>query len=132
MTVYVPVQVGADDWEDFEYDVPYEVISTYFEEMDDAKLAELAEEAFDRLSDEDKQFYYTECKEEMEDGNIIWSKVIKADRSFVVDLVEDDEDLYEEDIVEIVESDAIEQYEDAVEYEKDPLGYYGMSYRDFI
>ena len=48
----------------------------------------------------------------------------------ILDIV-DYEDLRDE-LTEYFEDEARESYNDSKEYEKDPLGYYGMSESDFI
>lgn len=42
------------------------------------------------------------------------------------------EEYFEEELHDYFEDDAREAYEDCCEYEKDPLGYYGMKQSDFI
>lgn len=39
---------------------------------------------------------------------------------------------FEDDLRDYFYDDAYEAYSDACEYEKDPLGYFGMSQRDFL
>ena len=38
----------------------------------------------------------------------------------------------EDDLLDYFEDEANEQYEDSKEYDKDPLGYFGMKQSDFI
>jgi hypothetical protein len=61
-------------------------------------------------------------------------KTLKLLDFIIKDLDVDDalEAYFEDDLRDYFYDEAYEAYSDACEYEKDPLGYFGMSQRDFI
>lgn len=64
------------------------------------------------------------------------SKDEKVSKDEAETLFESDEDyyndIYEEDLLNKYHDNAYEEYKDCKAYQKDPLGYYGVSMSDFI
>lgn len=80
----------------------------------------------------DEDFEYEVDKTEAVEAQL--RKLYEKDlRELLLDLVGEDDlwDYFEDQIYEDNKDDAREQYNDALEYEKDPYGYYGLNESDF-
>jgi len=136
---------GRDDDQEFEFEPDYYQIKEFLESQDEAVLAEAAEEAFDKLSEQQQSEIITDL---INDGSynllkktqvgtnvkwsINWQEMVKKDKDWVItEFVFDNLDQFEDDMKDYFHREASEQYDDAEAYRKDPYGYNGVSPRDF-
>ena len=76
------------------------------------------------------QFYADEFSKNISDREVV-EKVIKELINYDLLLFEEDDEFMSY-LKEYFEDAAMEEYEDAREYARDPMGYYGMHISDFI
>lgn len=76
------------------------------------------------------QFYADEFSKTVSDRELV-EKVIKELINYDLLVFEQDDDFMDY-LKEHFEDEAMEEYEDAREYARDPMGYYGMHISDFI
>lgn len=122
---------GRDE-DDFEYEVDLDDY-LYDIKKDPKKVLELVEEVYEE--DTELQKWYKEefgidsvdkIEVDSDEGkDAAYEALRDTDEKIIYDLRKDEIDDYFRD-------DAYEAYEDAVAYNKDSLGYYGMSIHDFI
>lgn len=123
---------GRDEEDDFEYEVDLDDY-LYDIKRDPKKVLELVKEVYEE--DTELQKWYKEefgidssdkIEVDSDEGkDVAYAALSDTDEKIIYDLRKDEIDDYFRD-------DAYEAYEDAVAYNKDPLGYYGMSIHDFI
>lgn len=123
---------GRDGEDDFEYEVDLDDY-LYDIRKDPKKVLELVKEVYEE--DTELQNWYKEefgidsvdkIEVDSDEGkDAAYEALSDTDKEVIYDLRKDEIDDY-------FRNDAYEAYEDAVAYNKDPLGYYGMSIHDFI
>lgn len=117
-----------------EYDYEYEVDTRpFFDKLSDEEVVDLASEVISQSSEDDvkaimDEYGYYSTKLDAKDPKSV---------SFARHLVKDTDEevlneIMEDDVKEFFENEAYEEFEDSLTYERDPLGYYGMSSRDFM
>ena len=117
-----------------EYDYEYEVDTRpFFDQLSDEEVVDLASEVISQSSEDDvkaimDEYDYHSTKLDAKDPKSV---------SFARHVVKDTDEevlteIMKDDVKSFFENEAYEEFEDSLAYERDPLGYYGMSLRDFI
>jgi hypothetical protein len=105
-----------EDGDDFEYEVDYYDVSS-------ALINIVYEELCGKLKKQVNRVLNDDEKNALKSASVEFCKL---------DIREQLEEVYEQDLKDYFEQDALEQYKDECEYSKDPLGYYGMKQSDFM
>ena len=123
---------GRDGEDDFEYEVDLDDY-LYDIKKDPKKVLELVKEVYEEDTELQKWYkkeFGIDSVDKIEVDNdegkdAAYEALSDTDEKVIYELRKDEIDDYFRD-------DAYEAYEDAVAYNKDSLGYYGMSIHDFI
>lgn len=132
------------DGDSFDYKIDSSEVDSYLSEQDDAALAECAEEAFSNMSEQDRSNIITELINEgdislltkHQEGtnvkySVNWNRALETDKDWVLDIVKDNLEFFQDDMEDYFHRDAAEAYDDAESYRRDPYGYNGVNERDF-
>ena len=122
---------GEYDDEEFEFEAdPYDYVDS-LDKPEQWKIAKAMFNNFDDVTREDAVREFPDCFDET-------YNIVKEDDELLYFILHEygtEEDVYnvaESDIERFFESDAIEEYNDAKEYRKGPMWYYGLKQSDFL
>lgn len=112
---------------DYDYEITFEELKRFIKDI--LSSSEIIEFIDNVIDDEEKEYYGLSS---IEDITNLWI----SDKYSVYEIIENHGNEFysdfEEELLEYFEEDAVEQCKDEEEYNRDPLGYYGMSWKDFI
>lgn len=131
---------------DFEYEVGSSNIAEFFKSQDDETVMSAAKWSFEHMNEDDKTSLINNLIEQdgIEDGWVIKGqdgkyilnipKIWQEDKEYLWSELLEEElyEYFEDEIKEYFYDDAKDVFDDQQLYDSDPLGYYGMSLRDFI
>lgn len=130
------------DGNDFEYEPEQYEIDSYIEEQPIEVISELAEEAFSRMSEQERSEIITDIlnsgdihwlKKHQEGTNvrysINWEVAFNEDKKWVMEFISEDD--FKDELHDYFYKAASDAFDDADAYNRDPYGYNGVSERDF-
>lgn len=125
-------RTGAGNFD--EYDYEYEVDTRpFFDELSDEEVVDLASEVISQSSEDDVKAMMDEYDYHNTELDAKDPKSVSFARHVVKDTDEEVlTEIMKDDVKSFFEDEAYEEFEDNLAYERDPLGYYGMSSRDFM
>lgn len=130
------------DDRDFEYEPDDSEVKSYIEEQPIEVISELAEEAFSRMSEQERSEIITDIlnngdihwlKKHQEGTNvrysINWEVAFNEDKKWVLEFISEDD--FKDELHDYFYKAASDAFDDADAYNRDPYGYNGVRETDF-